>query len=525
LQKALLDVLRSRPDEVLQRVVAAIPGAPSRPSREEAIEILSVALSDRLTAIKLDDLKQRMQAWSVATKGLRKKQEHVGAILDSPAGAEAAFRELFGQAESQQSLDLEAIGRDIESAVKEAEGADLLKPDELEEIRKLLEQHKGLAVNFRNAEQLMGRGMQSLGVRDMEDAFKSIQTSVSLAQQADDDFRRFAMATLLSATEHIVHSTHLAESNDHEVKKLLAYALTSYRDGVADLGNVLVPLCERCAAIFKDELVALNDVYQTKRILIGNFKNQGVDVFNAERFMRRVEDALATRKHEEAWEYLEKAEKSVVESRNAWMAQIKSELPVAENVIQEARHLGSDTSEAERLISQARVAMEAGDYALCSELTKRSTRKAMEAQQHQIEKAAELQRKQLQRADAMLSSTMPLIQEARAYGIDIASLDTMAQSVRDSLQIGDYVNATSFAKELEESTRLLKPKVEDERARVAAMTTPLGGPCPSCKQATVRFLQTGYGRCVSCGYVFSYQIPQVSQEKKRWGLFGGKKDG
>jgi hypothetical protein len=525
MQKALLDVLNLRSPEALQRALSLVPGSPSNPSPQETLELLGNAISGKLSDMKVDELRTKAQAWGSEVKG-KKKQDVVNSILESQSGAEGAFREFFGKVEQPNELELEAIGRDIALAVKEAESSDLLRPEELDEIRRLLEQHKALAVNFREPEQLMGRAMQSLGARDMEDALRSVQNSMGLAQQASDNFRRFATATLLSAADNLINTTHLAESNDHEAKRALSYALSAYRDGLPDMANGVQPLVDKCVRIFKDELIALNEVYQTKKLLVSNFKNQGVDTFNAERYMRRIEDALAARNHSEAWEYLEKAEKSVVESRNAWVTQIQSEVPVAENVIQEARHLGADTQEAEKLIAQARVAMDARDYALCAELTKRSSRKAMEAQQQQIERAGELQRRQLQKADASLGATFPLLQEARAYGMDITVLDQMAQSLRMALQSGDYVNATSYAKDLEEAARLLRPKVEAERERVAQLQTPLGGPCPTCKQNAVRFLETGFGRCLSCGYIFSYQIPQVSgQEKKKWGLFrGGSND-
>ena len=524
MQKALLDVLNLRSAEALQRALSLVPGAPAQQSPDEIKEALAVALFKRLSDMKSSDLKEKAQAWGAQPKG-KKKQEIIESILDSPEGAEGAFREFFGSVEQKGEIELEAIGRDIEQAVKEAECSDLLRPEEMEEIRRLLEQHKTLAVNFREPEQLMGRAMQSLGSRDLEDALRSAQNSMALAQQASDNFRRFSTATLLSAADALMTSTHLAESNDHEAKRAFSYALSAYRDGLP-MDSALAPLVDKCVQIFKDELVALNEVYQTKKILISNFRNQGVDTFNAERYMRRVEDALAVRNHAEAWDYLERAEKSVVESRNAWMTQIQGEVPMAENVIQEARHLGADTAEAERLIAQARVAMDAHDYALCAELTKRSTRKAMEAQQQQVERAGDLQRRQLQKADSSLQAAYPLKQEARAYALDVALMDQMAQSLRSSLQAGDYVNATSYAKDLDESCRLLRPKVEAERERVAHLQTPLGGPCPGCKQNTVRFLETGYGRCLSCGYIFTYQIPSVAgHDKKKWGLFRGGSNG
>jgi hypothetical protein len=521
MQKALMEVLSSKPAAVIQRAVSLVPGAPQGQTPEDAAKFLAGEINERLTDMKLDQLREKAEAWGVQLKAKR-KMDVVAELLDSPSGAEGAFKEFFGSVETSGEVELEAIGRDIEQAVREAESADLLCQEDMDEIRRLLEQHKALGVNFREPEQLMGRAMQSLGARDLEDALRSMQNSMGLAHQASDNFRRFATATLLASADSLLHSTHMAESNDHEAKRMLSYALSSYRDGLPGLDGAIQPLVERCVQVFKDELVALNDLYQTKRILISNFKNQGVDTFNAERYMRRVEDALATRNHVEAWEYLERAEKSVVESRNAWMTQIQGEVPLAENVIQEARHLGADTMEAEKLIAQARVAMQTHDYALCAELTKRSTRKAMEAQQQQIQRASELQRKQLQKADASLAAAYPVLQESRAYGMDTVLMDQLAQSLRAALQAGDYVNATTFAKDLEEAVRLARPKMEAERERVAQLQTPLGGPCPSCQQNAVRFLETGFGRCLSCGYIFSYQIPQVvGQEKKKWGLFRG----
>ncbi len=53
-------------------------------------------------------------------------------------------------------------------------------------------------------------------------------------------------------------------------------------------------------------------------------------------------------------------------------------------VIEEAKHVGADVSEGERLISKAKTAIAAKEYLLASELIKRAERSAMESQQNQI---------------------------------------------------------------------------------------------------------------------------------------------
>ena len=419
-------------------------------------------------------------------------------------------------------MDLKDIRKDVEQTVIDVRTAGLLFDEELTAIRNSLAQRASQQASLRTADEAGNMAVMQLNQGDMDGGMASLSGAMGLADLSVANFQDTMLARALLAAMDTIDCCKMSESNSPETERELHDALRAHRDGLPGAREKAIALLNKCVKIYREELVALQSVLQTKQIFVQNMKAQGVDVFNAERFLRRASDALAQKSCRDATEYLAKAEKSAVESRQAWLEQVRGQLPQVEATVKEAKSLGADVSEAERLIEQAKVALESSDYSLCAELVKRGEQKAIEAQRAQVQKAEELRRRQLQAAQESLVTSTQMATEARAYNIEgWQNLDMKIREAQEALMRSDAFGATTAAKEAENLARQMQQAIEEGRKGADALQVQYTGPCPRCNQMAVKALQTGFGRCASCGFVypFQYQQPQ-KQEKRGFGIFG-----
>jgi hypothetical protein len=520
------DFMQEMTDDALKAMAFKAGASPEDvQTRESALAAIKASIKKRLEALSAADLREKLAECNIQAPKGRKKKDLIDALMADEAGFCMAVGEYFpadGRQESVQAIasDLKEIGKDIEKTVVEVRTAGLLFDEELDAMRRALAERASQPASLRAADEAGNMALVQLNQGDMDGGMASLSGAMSLADLSVANFQGAMLARALLAAMDTIECCKMAESNSSDTEKELHEVLRAYRDGLPEARGKAVALLDKCVRIHREEMVALQSVLQTKQIFIQNMKAQGVDVFNAERFLRRAGDALAQKSCRDATDYLAKAERSAVDSRQAWLEQVRGQLPQVEATVQEAKSLGADVTEAERLVEQAKVALESGDYSLCAALVKRGEQKAMDAQRAQVQKAEELRKRQLQAAQESLVASTQSLTEARAYSIEgWQGLDAKIREAQEALARSDAFGATTAAKEAGDLARQMQQAIEEGRKGADALQSQYTGPCPRCGQMAVKALQTGFGRCASCGFVYPFQqAPQ--KEKRGFGIFG-----
>ncbi|MBI5001495.1 MAG: hypothetical protein HZB92_08250 [Euryarchaeota archaeon] len=518
------DFLKEMTDDALKAMAARAGARPEDvPSREAALAVIAESVKKRLESLSAAELREKLAECDVQAPKGKKRKDLIDALVSDEAGFCMAVGEYF-PADDLVGIeaDLKDIGKDIQRTVVDVRAAGLLFDEELAAIRSALAQRAGQPASLRAADEAANMAMTQLNQGDMDGGMASLSQAMALADRSVADFQGAMLARALLAAMDTVAFCKMAESNSGETEKELHDALRAHRGGLPAARDRAVALLDKCVKIYREELVALQSVLQTKQIFVQNMKAQGVDVFNAERFLRRASDALGQKSCRDATEYLARAERSAVESRQGWLEQVRGRLPQVEATVQEAKGLGADVGEAERLIEQAKVALESSDYSLCAELVKRGEQRAIEAQRMQVQKAEELRRRQLQAAQESLVTSTQSVTEARAFNIEgWQALDMKVREAQEALMRSDAFGATTAAKEAGDLARQMQQAIEEGRKGADALQVQYTGPCPRCNQMAVKALQTGFGRCASCGFVYPFQFQQQPQrqEKRGFGIF------
>lgn len=268
---------------------------------------------------------------------------------------------------------------------------------------------------------------------------------------------------------------------------------------------------DREANLLRDELAATRDAVRESA-------NLGAAVGAAEDDWNAAAHLLEDGDIEGARHKVAAAARRATEARERRIREIEEALHAVDDHIVQARNVGADVAEAERLLAEAGLAAEAREYGRADDLVKRAERAAMESQQRQIQRAIELRETQMERSQAIIASCEPLILEAEAYGLNPSDVRTLLRQARDVLAKGDYVSAFQFARNAEEATYRLEAHVEEERRRRGIMR-PRAGACAACGSEQLTFYDDGWGQCGKCGSTFRWRLPRGVRERVR-GLLG-----
>ncbi len=186
------------------------------------------------------------------------------------------------------------------------------------------------------------------------------------------------------------------------------------------------------------------------------------------------------------------------------LEELRSNMVAVEFTLQEASALGANTTEARRLLEQARVALRDGEGALTHELLQRAERTIAECQRTQIDRAMDLHHRQMEKVKELVRRIKPILAEGQGYGLDVAPARVNAKEALQRIHQGDYLNALLYAKQAAEATKALQPLIVAERARRGVVKPP-GGICGRCISRNLEFGDDGWGRCRDCGMDFRWR--------------------
>ena len=514
--------------------------------KENYLAAIEGAVNNKLDSYKVDELRDLAKENDINLEGKKKKLdivEHIRLALDAddiisligPVAGEPEEEELTefekdameaaGQVDKEKvTEELEEIGEELVEIEKDVEVVmdDVSKiptPDmaDVYEIDKRLTELVNINVEYANVGSLLDVGRVKFLDKRFLESMSMLREAVTASDEFIDQYQDVAYAFIIQSAEKILEECRESKSNDETAADVLIAAKRAFSKKGKRRSETVEKLSERAVQVYREQVELLEEAMTKRENLIKAMKVQGVDTFNAERYIHRAREVFLVGELSECMTYLEKSESIANDSKNIWIKEIESDVPRVENIIKQSQEFGTDTKEAEKHLKHAKTALENQDYSLCAELTKLAERKAMEGQQSQIQRAAQLEKEKLGDAQKILATVSPLVQEAQLYGLKTEDVDKHVSSSMSALQNNDYVNALTYAQKAESMAKYLRTQVEAEREKIISS----GGPfktCSICGAVSVKLFPNGWARCMGCGQTF--QVISDKGKKKKWGLFG-----
>ncbi len=465
-------------------------------TKEDVVELLiekgvtpkPQSLEALLAEAKLKDLRALAARHDVDVSKLRKKREIAAALVTSPA-AQAIYDEV--------RADLEALPP---SAAPKGPSLDNAEAD------LLLYGSKNAEVDFGRAEDLLDQARMRFEERNFERAIAAAEEAGQLARTNSDGLQRSAWAYAILACQRLIEDCGKAGREVDDAADLLKRVKEAFRtNDLAAHPEGLAELEEVSRNLYSQEIQrARQEIYRVQEA-IARVADTGANVAASDETLNRARDALRRNDHLQAILLAGEAEAAAQETLLARQKEIVASIPLTAAMVNEARNVGADVAEAERWLEKARVAVTDHEYVLAAELVKRAERAAMQSQHHQIEKAMELRRRQVEKAQLIIEEAQPLVDEADDFGLDVTAARTLLRQARDVLAKGDYVNGTIFAKNAADAARRLQPRLLEERER-RGIRKPAAGVCATCHSAKLTFQDDGWGRCLECGRTFRWRV-------------------
>ncbi|CAD6492569.1 MAG: hypothetical protein CHKLHMKO_00295 [Candidatus Argoarchaeum ethanivorans] len=164
---------------------------------------------------------------------------------------------------------------------------------------------------------------------------------------------------------------------------------------------------------------------------ISNTITSGVDINEAEKYLKNAKNSFDKREFEEAKYFAVQAEKIAIESKITYSA--SSKIKIAEEVIKNMVTLGASVDEAQEYLGKAKSKFDEGEF-------KQAAQHADKAEKI----AKEIKNKHLN-AFSKIKLAEEIIENARRNGADIKESALLLQSAKQALADGNYNNATELA--------------------------------------------------------------------------------
>ncbi|MCK5024539.1 MAG: hypothetical protein KAR56_02870 [Thermoplasmata archaeon] len=489
-------------------------------NKSELITIIEKAAHIKLKSLKVGELKDFAGDFEIEL-GEAKKKDDLVEVIRSALTSESVIVLLDA---GQPEINLEEIGeelveveKDIEEVVHKLEASSAPDMADIYDIDQKLTDVVKQDMDLTNVASMLDMGRIKFLDRKYVESMTMLMEAGKACQLLYDNYKDVTHAFMILSAEKILEVCRQAELNDEKAADLLIHAKRSFPKGGKKTEEAIHALVELANAVYREEIIYLENRMAHVEPLINAMRVQGVDVFNAERYLHRAREAFLIGELANVNEHLDKAQYTAEESKDVWINEIFNDIPRVESIIKQASDLGADTTDAEKHLDQAKIAFENEDYSLCSELKKLAERKAMESQHSQIRKAAQLEREKLGDADKILTTISPLVREADAYGINTQEINLSISSARNALINNDYVNALTYAREAESQSKPIWTQIRAQRAAILSSGQPLKL-CQTCNAPGITVLQNGKAVCVNCGMVYDVRVrgaPTDNKKKKK----------
>jgi tetratricopeptide (TPR) repeat protein len=476
---------------------------------------MAPAAEDRLSRMKVKELRDFAKKHKISLKGLKKKADIVS-VLTAVEDIDNLLAKDEVEDLKREEEETAEIGEEVREIVEEAEK---LPPLEDEEADPIIIEGKNVDVDFRKVEELVDRARMRYEEGSYAKALSLTQEALADIDNPVKNFHRYTYSYALLSAEGLIRESGKSDAKVDKAISVIMRAKKAYADGsIFKDKKVMKSIDKVTKKLYAEDVQKSKETFLSTRRFVFDVADLGADISKARDTIRRAEDAMESGNYAASLKHLAKAEKLAKEAKKQRIEDIKQAIPATKAIVEEAEHVGSDVGEAEKFLKQAKIALRNKDYILCNELTKRAEHAAMQSQHKQIQKAMELRRRQVENAQKIIMKVEPFIFEAEEYRIDVTEVKTVLEKAKGILSQGDYVNGTYFAKEAEEMARRLAPRLEEERKR-RGIAKPTEGVCGACGSRNLEFYDNGWGKCGECDRVFQWSARKEGIKDRLKGIF------
>jgi hypothetical protein len=496
------ELLEPTEDEDLQ-----VFGGPSEPAFDED------DIRDALSAFKVSELKKMAKKYKIDISRCKRKSDYLD-VLSKRENIQLLLDDVDAL---EREKDLEKIrgelidvGVGIEETIEEAKAMPSMSDDAADQM---LIDARNIDVDFNDVEDLLDFARMRFEEENFDKAVELSGEAIRVARSRFQDLLRLALAYQIMSNEKLIDRMRksgrdFSEPVDILIRSKEAYKADRFDEDVELMNDLSVAI----RSLYSEDIKKVRDsLYKTGEFL-AEISNLGGDLTVARDLLQRARDAARRNDNMEAARLMERSMEVALEAKERRIYEIQEMIPRTQTTIEEAKHLGADVSDAEKMLMQAQIALDNDDYILCAELAGRAEARAGEVQHLQIQKAMDIRETQIVESRSRIDRLDTIILEADSYKLNVAKARRLLYVARETVREHDFVRMTRYVVGAEDAVNDLLPEIMGERKK-RGIEKPSTGICGNCKSRNLEFHDMGYGECENCGKTF---IWVTAPEKNTW---------
>ncbi|MEE9237131.1 MAG: hypothetical protein V3U52_05025 [Thermoplasmata archaeon] len=483
--------------------------------KEYGLEEISEATRDRLTNMKVGELRSLATEHGIDISGLKVKTDLVNAIALHPE----VERILDGKQDESEEEEMEPSSvEEVEPSLLEEEAPK--EPDseaEPEGLNDRVEKALKASVDFSELEHFLSEAATRFSERNYDAALQTAKDSVLKIEEKVKDYVEASWAFAIASTQSILETSTRTSRAAKEAKRNLEEAREAFKSGLFIRSpEVLESLTSAALNLYTREMDIARDLMTSQKEALEEIRAMGGDIIKADAMLAKTLRALEENHRADYLDLREETDSLVRKAKEIRIEELRGSLAAVADIIEEGRSIGADVRGASNLLEDVKQAIDSGDFIAASELADRAEQAALKAQKSHIDKVARMRDQQVEKAKLLIAEIKPAIDRARTAGFQSDKALADLKAAVKHANAGDYVDALAMAKRSYGFVKAFNSQLEarklDEEAvePTALQEEPKKGetpspPAPTCYHCGSSRLKVGKRdkvRCLDCGKKF-----------------------
>lgn len=502
---------------------------PPPPPEDEEIEVFGGPaerafdeddIRDALSAFKVSELKKMASKYKIDISMCKRKSDYLDVL--SRKGNVALLLDEVDAKEREKELDrireeLIEVGVGIEETIEETETLPSMEDDSADQ---LLVDARNIDVDFNDVEDLLDFARMRFEEENFDKAVELSGEAIRVAKSRFQDLLRLALAYQIMSNEKLIIRMRKSGRDFSEPVNILIRSKEAYKENRFDEDIELMnDLSVAIRSLYSREIKKIRDSLYTTGEFLAEISNLGADLTVARDLLQRAREAARRNDNVDSARLMVRSKEVALEAKEKRIYEIQEMIPRTQGLMEEAKHLGADVSDGEKMLMQAQIAMDNDDYVLCAELAGRAEARASEVQHDQIQQAMDIREKQINQAKKEIENLESVILEADSYRLNIAKARRLLYVAQETVREHDFVRMTRYVASAQDAVEDLLPEIMNERKK-RGIDKPAAGICGNCKSRDLEFHEEGYGECLRCGKTFTWvKTPEKSSWQKLRSFF------
>ncbi len=304
------------------------------------------------------------------------------------------YLSILGKSDLINREDVERLIEEMEAEEKTDKKDEEKDEGYLPEIEKILKDFKKQGPLFDKANELLEKMQSNFTEGNLEGTISEGIEGSDIVEDMTNRFEKVRKAYIIYAFRQLISDVKEAGIDTGEAEELVLKGAEHFHKGEdEDLGDVLKEIADKAGDLQNEQSKKMKELISAIDEFIDQTKDLDVDIDEARELLNKAEDAYDANKFKKVSYFATLAKKAAEDARKDRIQGISDSMLFVRTILDDAKDIGADVKEAEKLYSQAKTAFEEENYGESKTLIKEAEQLALQLQDAQIQKALQLKQR------------------------------------------------------------------------------------------------------------------------------------